>query len=121
MATEPGFFEVDTLAHCGPSLEGEFTRSVNFTCVHTGWVFTCSIHNNARVHVLAALDLFVEQIPFAVTGIDCDNGSKFINHDLIGWAADRDVYFTRSRPYKKTTKPPSSPRTTTSRAATPTC
>ena len=33
---EPGFFEVDTLAHCGPNLKGEFCRSVNFTDVHTG-------------------------------------------------------------------------------------
>jgi hypothetical protein len=33
--------------------------------------------------------------------MDFDNGSEFINHDLIGWAAERDIYFTRSRPYKK--------------------
>ena len=97
---EPGFFEVDTVAHCGPTLKGEFARSVNFTCVHTGWVYTHPIRNNARVHVLAAFDAFVEVVPFAVTGIDCDNGSEFINHQIIGWAGDRDVFFTRSRPYK---------------------
>ncbi len=28
------------------------------------------------------------------------NGSEFINHQIIGWAGDRDVFFTRSRPYK---------------------
>ena len=28
---EPGFFEVDTVAHCGPTLKGEFARSVNGT------------------------------------------------------------------------------------------
>ena len=33
---EPGFFEVDTLAHRCPTLKGEFCRSVNFTDVHTG-------------------------------------------------------------------------------------
>lgn len=98
---EPGFFEVDTVAHCGPTLKGEFCRSVNFTDVHTGWVFTHAIRNNAAVHVLGAFDAFVEQVPFAVTGIDCDNGSEFINHDLVGWAGQRDVFFTRSRPYKK--------------------
>ena len=64
---EPGFFEVDTVAHCGPTLKGEFARSVNFTCVHTGWVYTHPIRNNARVHVLAAFDAFVEAVPFAVT------------------------------------------------------
>ncbi len=97
---EPGFFEVDTVAHCGPTLKGEFARSVNFTDMMTGWTFTCSIRNNAHVHIRAAFDQFIEQIPFAVTGIDCDNGSEFINHGLIGWAGERDVFFTRSRPYK---------------------
>lgn len=28
---EPGFFEVDTVAHCGPVLKGEFARTVNLT------------------------------------------------------------------------------------------
>ena len=99
--TEPGFFEVDTVAHCGPTLKGEFCRSVNFTDLHTGWVFTRAIRNNAAVHVLGAFDHFIDQVPYMVTGIDCDNGSEFINHDLIGWAGDRKIFFTRSRPYKK--------------------
>jgi hypothetical protein len=98
---EPGFFEVDTVAHCGPTLVGEFARTVNYTDMHTGWVFTRAIRNNARVHILSVFDQFIAQVPFAVTGIDCDNGSEFINHDLIGWAGQRQVYFTRSRPYKK--------------------
>ena len=98
---EPGFFEVDTVAHCGPTLQGEFARSVNFTDMVTGWVYTHAIRNNAHLHIRAAFDQFIEQVPFAVTGIDCDNGSEFINHALIGWADQRDVFFTRSRPYKK--------------------
>lgn len=98
--SEPGFFEVDTVAHCGPTLKGEFARSVNFTDIHTGWVFTHAIRNNAHVHIRAAFDEFIKQVPYLVTGIDCDNGSEFINHDLINWAGQRDVFFTRSRPYK---------------------
>lgn len=97
----PGFFEGDTVAHCGPTLKGEFARSVNLTCVRTGWVFTRAIRNNATVHVLAALQAAVEQIPFEVTGLDFDNGSEFINHDVIGWAAERKIFFTRARPYQK--------------------
>ena len=31
---EPGFFEGDTVAHCGPTLRGEFARTVNLTDVH---------------------------------------------------------------------------------------
>lgn len=98
---EPGFFEADTVAHCGPTLKGEFARTVNLTCFHTGWVFTRSIRNNAHVHVLGALQGAVEAVPFAVSGLDFDNGSEFLNHAVIKWAADADIYFTRSRPYKK--------------------
>lgn len=29
-----------------------------------------------------------------------DNGGEFINHSLIAWAGERDVFFTRSRAYK---------------------
>lgn len=98
---EPGFFEADTVAHCGPLLKGEFARSVNLTDVHIGWVFTRAIRNNARVHVLAVLQAGFEAIPYLVTGLDFDNGSEFINHDVVNWAADKDIYFTRGRPYKK--------------------
>ncbi|MFV0254391.1 MAG: hypothetical protein ACK5H2_13775 [Beutenbergiaceae bacterium] len=33
---EAGFFEGDTVAHCGPSLKGKFARTVNLTDFHTG-------------------------------------------------------------------------------------
>ena len=49
---EPGFFEGDTVAHCGPTLKGEFARTLNLTDVHTGWVFTRTVRNNAHVHIL---------------------------------------------------------------------
>lgn len=97
----PGFFEGDTVAHCGPTLRGEFARTVNLTDMRTGWVFTRSVRNNAHVHILSALDAAVEAIPFEIVGLDFDNGSEFINHDVVGWAAGRKIFFTRSRPYKK--------------------
>jgi hypothetical protein len=98
---EPGFFEGDTVAHCGPSARGEYARTVNLTCVHTGWVFTRAIRNNAHVHVLDVLESAVEEIPFEVVGLDFDNGGEFLNHDVVTWAGQRQIYFTRSRPYKK--------------------
>lgn len=98
---EPGFFEGDTVAHCGPTTRGEYARTVNLTCVHTGWVFTRAIRNNAHLHILGALQAAVDEIPFTVTGLDFDNGSEFLNYDVIGWASEQQIYFTRSRPYKK--------------------
>lgn len=36
-----------------------------------------------------------------VTDIDSDNGSEFINHQVLGWSADRKIFYIRSRPYQK--------------------
>ncbi len=98
---EPGFFEVDTVAHCGPTLKGEFARTVSFTDVHTGWIHLEVIRNNAAKHILASFDSAWNTIPYGIAGLDCDNGSEFINHEVLSWAADKNVYFTRSRPYRK--------------------
>lgn len=99
--TEPGFFECDTVAHCGPRLIGEFARTVNFTDVLIGWVFTRSIRNNAHVHIRRVMDASINEIPYGVVGLDFDNGSEFLNYPMIDWAADKKIFFTRSRPYKK--------------------
>ena len=101
MEQEPGFFEVDTVAHCGPTLRGDFVRTITMTDVYTGWVHLEAIRNNARVHVLGGLAHALGTIPYHVQGLDCDNGSEFINHDVASWLSDIQVFFTRSRPYRK--------------------
>src|ERR1700739_3671198 len=98
---EPGFFEGDTVAHCGPTLKGEFARTLNLTDVHIGWVFTRTVRNNANTHILAGLKAGVHEIPYEVTGLDFDNGTEFLNKAVIKWAAQMEIFFTRSRPYKK--------------------
>lgn len=98
---EPGFMECDTVAHCGPTLKGEFARTLTATCVHTGWTHLEVLRNNARVHMLAALARLETALPFAIAGLDCDNGSEFINDQVVEWAGERKIFFTRSRPYKK--------------------
>ncbi|EFG75660.1 integrase core domain protein, partial [Mycobacterium parascrofulaceum ATCC BAA-614] len=97
----PGFFEGDTVAHCGPTLKGEFARTVNLTDMHIGWVFTRTERNNAHTHILGALKAGVHEIPYEVTGLDFDNGTEFLNKAVIKWAAQMEIFFTRSRPYKK--------------------
>jgi len=97
----PGFFEVDTVAHCGPTLRGEFQRTVNLTDVLTGWTFTRSIRNLAHIHVKWALQQAFENIPYQMVGVDFDNGTEFINYAVVDWADKLNLYFTRSRPYKK--------------------
>ena len=71
------------------------------TDVLTGWTFTRSIRNNAEKHIISALDAAVGCVPFPVLGMDFVGGSEFINHSVVRWAGDLDIYFTRSRPYRK--------------------
>ena len=99
--TSPGFFEGDTVAHCGPTLKGEFARTLNLTDVRIGWVFTRTVRNNAHTHILGALRTAVHEIPYEVTGLDFDNGTEFLNKAVIKWAGEMEIFFTRSRPYKK--------------------
>jgi hypothetical protein len=97
----PGMIEADTVAHCGPTLLGEFARTLTMTDMATGWTEEYSIRNNASKWIIQAVTLLKDRFPFPITGFDSDNGSEFINHDLAGWLQKRDIAFTRSRPYKK--------------------
>lgn len=98
---EPGFFETDTVAHCGPTAKGEFARTLTMTDIVTGWIQLEVLRNNARANMLAGLDRAASALPFDIAGLDADNGSEFINHEVMHWAADRLIFFTRSRPYYK--------------------
>jgi transposase InsO family protein len=96
---EPGFVEVDLVAHCGPALVGEFAWTLTATDVFTGWTENIAIRNKAAKWILQAMDTVTDRLPFPLVGLHCDNGGEFINHALIDWAGDRDIYFTRARPY----------------------
>lgn len=96
----PGFIEADMVVHCGPTLAGEFARTLTATDVFTGWTENVAVRNGAHKWVLAAMDEVVTRLPFPLVGLDTDNGGEFINYALIAWAGDKDIYFTRSRPYK---------------------
>ncbi|WP_051479069.1 DDE-type integrase/transposase/recombinase, partial [Arthrobacter sp. H5] len=96
----PGFIEADMVVHCGPTLAGEFARTLTATDVFTGWTENVAVRNGAHKWVLGAMDDVVARLPFPMVGLDTDNGGEFINHALIKWADDKDLYFTRARPYK---------------------
>ena len=42
-------------------------------------------------------------LPFALLGLDSDNGGEFLNHHVMNWLQKRPrpVFMTRSRPWKK--------------------
>lgn len=100
---QPGFLEADSVAHCGNSLAGDFVWSVVFTDICTTWTATRAVWNKGAEGIKKQTAEVEEKLPFELLGFDCDNGSEFLNHHLIGYLQDRKkpVQFTRSRPYHK--------------------
>jgi len=99
--TIPGTIEADTVAHCGPTLMGEFARTLTMTDLVTGWTENTSIRNNASKWIIGAVSELESFFPFPMLVFDSDNGSEFINHQVAHWLQQRDIEQTRSRPYNK--------------------
>ena len=98
---EPGYSEVDLVAHSGDSGEGEFIHSLNVTDILTTWVETRAVMGKAQGRVREALEEIRHSLPFRLCGIDSDNGSEFINAHLYRYCRLQGIQFTRGRPYKK--------------------
>jgi hypothetical protein len=97
----PGFAEVDLVSHSGNSASGEFAYSLNLTDLYTTWTETRAILGRGFHGVVEALEEIRTTLPFRLWGIDSDNGSEFINWHVGRWCHQRELQFTRSRPYKK--------------------
>jgi len=93
----PGFVEIDLVGHDGGDPSGDFLQTLDVTDVLTGWTETRAIRNKAQRWVFEALLRIKSQLPFALLGIDSDNGSEFINHHLFRYCRDNQITFTRSR------------------------
>jgi hypothetical protein len=98
---KPGFFEIDTVHHCGDRDAGEFCLTLDATDVASGWVELRPLLNKAQKWVMEALPDIQSSLPFPLLGIDSDNGSEFINKTLLAWCDSHRITFTRTRPYKK--------------------
>jgi len=98
---KPGFMEVDLVAHCGESTRGEYLNSLDMIDVKTRWVELYGLINRSQATVSAAIVECRGRLPYALLGLDSDNGSEFINDDLKRYCEREHITFTRCRPYKK--------------------
>jgi len=97
----PGYLEADLVPHSGESSFGEFIYSLNLTDIFSCWVESQAVMGKGEAGVVRAVDKLTGRVPFNVLGLDSDNGSEFINHQLFRWCERKEIQFTRSRPYKK--------------------
>ena len=97
----PGFVEMDLVAHCGDNAVGQFIYTLTVVDVSTGWTECLAIPNKTQIAVSSAIKAMRLRLPFPLLGIDCDNGTEFINELLYRYCLEEEITFTRSRPYKK--------------------
>ena len=97
----PGFVEIDLVWHDGGNRGGGHAFTLTVTDIATGWTENRSVPDRTAKCVLAALNDIARTMPFPILGVDSDNGSEFINDDLLGWCQGRQITFTRARPGNK--------------------
>jgi len=97
----PGFMEIDLVAHCGNTTEGQFLNTLTCTDLSTGWTDVTALPRRSQEAVSEAIQRMRHRLPFSLLGIDSDNGTEFINDLLYRYCLEEKITFTRSRPYKK--------------------
>jgi len=98
---QPGFVEVDLVAHCGETTQGEYLNSLDMVDVCTRWVELAALVNRSQATVTAAIAAAQTRLPYPLLGLDSDNGSEFINNNLKRFCEQAQITFTRCRPYHK--------------------
>lgn len=98
---QAGFVEIDLVGHDGGDASGDFCQTLDVTDVASCWTETEAVINKAQVRVFGALQSIRNRLPFPLLGIDSDNGSEFINHQLLRYCQGEQITFTRGRSGKK--------------------
>jgi hypothetical protein len=98
---QPGFLEVDLVAHCGSKTGGFYLCTLCAVDIATAWVELEAVWGKGQKRVGGAVHHVRTRLPMPLRGLDSDNGSEFINHALLTYCRAQGITFTRSRPWKK--------------------
>ncbi|MDO8567872.1 MAG: ISNCY family transposase [Dehalococcoidales bacterium] len=96
-----GFLEIDTVAHCGTTTEGEYLCTLNTTDVATGWTEPWAVLGKTQRAVHGGVEEVRARLPFPLLGLDFDNGPEFVNGHLIRYCQAEKITYTRCRAYHK--------------------
>lgn len=93
------------MAHCGSRTDGDFGNTLIATDIHSTWTDRRAVLGKSQAAVVDAMAQIERRSSFPWHGVDCDNGSEFINNHLWNYCRQRPphkkIQFTRSRPSKK--------------------
>lgn len=98
----PGDTQIDTVAHCGGDMRGNFFWTLTQTDRNTQWTEITPTWNRGMHNTVEALKRLERRFPFPITSEHEDNGPEFINYAMAEMQGKRkDVSISRSRFYRK--------------------
>jgi hypothetical protein len=101
--TEPGWFEVDLVHHCGASTTGDYLHTLQLIDVATGWSERVAVLGRGQAAMETGFRQVLARLPFPIKHLHPDNGGEFFNDHLVRfWGeAITGLTLSRSRPYQK--------------------
>jgi len=96
-----GTVQIDTVAHCGDTLLGDFIYTVNAVDVRTLWSGRRAQWNKGQAQTIVSMDKIDANFFFPVLEWHPDSGSEFINWSCKDWCERRGQKISRSRPSRK--------------------
>lgn len=98
----PGDTQIDTVAHCGGDMRGNFFWTLTRTDRNTQWTEITTTWNRGMHNTVSAPKRLERRFPFPVTAEHEDNGPEFINHAMAEMQGRRkDISISGSRLYRK--------------------
>lgn len=98
---ETGVMQIDTVAHCGDSVSGDFVYTVNAVDASTLWGTRRAQWQKGQEATRESIEWMRSHTPFPWYELHPDSGTEFLNYHLIEYAKDTSLRLTRSRPYHK--------------------
>jgi|SRR5215469_1006149 len=100
--SRPGYLRVDTV-HQGQHDGRPGVYHINAVDTVTQWQIVGCTETISEQHLIPVLEAMLHQFPFQILGFHCDNGSEFLNHQVVKLLNDLLVKeFTKSRAYRTT-------------------
>jgi hypothetical protein len=96
-----GTGQLDTVAHCGDTLLGDYVYTLNYTDAPTYWIIPRAQWNKGAQVTKDSMEYVYKHFPVNIVHIHPDTGSEFINHTLKPWCDENSIEMSRSEPGKK--------------------
>lgn len=96
-----GTLQADLVEHCGEHADGSFLYTLTVVEVGTVWTVCRPVRSKAMGRVRTAFHRIRQGLPMSVVSLHTDNGSEFLNAQLVAYCREEQLAFTRGRPYRK--------------------